>query len=106
MCERPHLVVRSILNKGNLHQDYELKKGDILKLGRTKLLVRDINIVYRVDQIQKKNKRIDRYRRQYAKRQINKAKGFEKLDESWGKREERSHSPALLGRQNELSKYN
>lgn len=51
MCERMHLVIRSILNRGNIHQDYELKKGDVLKLGRTKLLVRDINIVYKVDQI-------------------------------------------------------
>lgn len=49
MCERMHLVVRSILNRGNVHQNYELKKGDMLKLGRTKLLVRDINIVYKVD---------------------------------------------------------
>jgi hypothetical protein len=70
------------------------------------MVVRDINIVYKVDQIREKNKRIDRYRRQYAKRQINKAKGFEKLDESLRKREERSHSPALIGCQNELSKYN
>lgn len=51
MSERLHLVVRSILNKGNVHEDYELKKGDVLKLGRTKLVVRDINLAYKVDQI-------------------------------------------------------
>lgn len=104
MCERMHLVVRSILNRGNVHQNYELKKGDMLKLGRTKLLVRDINIVYKIDQIRQKNKRIDRYRRQYAKRQIKKAKGFESLDDSHRKRVERSHSPVCFERKEELEK--
>ena len=34
MCERLYLVVRSIINEKNEHQDYELKKGDIIKVGR------------------------------------------------------------------------
>ena len=44
MCERMYLVVRSIINNQNVHQDYELKRGDIIKVGRAKFLVRDINI--------------------------------------------------------------
>lgn len=43
MCEHLYLVVRSIIND-NEHQDYELKKGDIVKIGRQKFSVRDINI--------------------------------------------------------------
>lgn len=34
MCERLYLVVRSIINEKNEHQDYELKKSDIIKVGR------------------------------------------------------------------------
>ena len=45
MAERMYLVIRSILNKGNIHSNYVLKIGDILKFGRTKILVRDINVV-------------------------------------------------------------
>ena len=44
MCERLYLVVRSIINEKNEHQDYELKKSDIIKVGRQKFYVRDINI--------------------------------------------------------------
>ena len=44
MCERMYLVIKSIINK-----------GDIIKLGRAKFLVRDINIVSAHEQIQKKN---------------------------------------------------
>ena len=44
MCERMYLVVKSIINDRNVHQDYELKKGDVIKVGRAKFLVRDINI--------------------------------------------------------------
>lgn len=44
MCERMYLVVKSILNKQGIHHDYKLRKGDIIKLGRAKFLVREINI--------------------------------------------------------------
>ncbi len=44
MCERMYLVVKSILNNKGVPQDYKLKKGDIIKLGRAKFLVREINI--------------------------------------------------------------
>ena len=54
MCERMYLVIKSIINKGGVHEDYVLKKGDIIKLGRAKFLVRDINIVSAHEQIQKK----------------------------------------------------
>ena len=55
MCERMYLVIKSIINKGGVHEDYVLKKGDIIKLGRAKFLVRDINVVSAHEQIQKKN---------------------------------------------------
>lgn len=55
MCERVYLVVKSILNKGGSHSDYILKNGDIMKLGRAKFLVRDINIVSRHEKVVKKN---------------------------------------------------
>ncbi len=38
MCERMYLVIKSIINKGGVHEDYILKKGDIIKLGRAKFL--------------------------------------------------------------------
>lgn len=76
----------------------------MLKLGRTKLLVRDINIVSKLDKIREKNKRIDRYRKQYARRQIKKAKlkEFDKLDDSLRRRDQLSHSPSLKNRPGEL----
>jgi len=55
MCERMYLVVKSILNKGGVHEDYQLKKGDIIKLGRAKFLVREINIVTQQNKIRMKN---------------------------------------------------
>ena len=37
-----YLVIKSIFNKGGIHQDYVLKNGDIIKLGRQKLSVLDL----------------------------------------------------------------
>jgi hypothetical protein len=39
------------MHRGNKLSEYELKKGDIIKFGRTKLLVRDINIVKKHEKI-------------------------------------------------------
>ena len=55
MCERMYLVVKAILNKGGKHEDYVLQKGDIIKLGRAKFLVRDINLATKHEKIQNKN---------------------------------------------------
>jgi hypothetical protein len=51
MGERLYLVLKSAMHRGNKLSEYELKKGDIIKFGRTKLLVRDINIVKRHEKI-------------------------------------------------------
>jgi hypothetical protein len=68
MCERMYLVVKSILNKGGVHENYVLKKGDIIKLGRAKFLVREVNIVSKREKLKKKNERILRHRKGYAER--------------------------------------
>lgn len=68
MCERMYLVVKSIINNANERQEYEIKKGDILKMGRTKLLVRDINIVKKNEKINRANEMITRRRNNYMKR--------------------------------------
>ena len=61
-----YLVVKSIINDQNVHQDYELKKGDIIKVGRAKFLVRDLNIKSKNKKLKKKNERILRLRKGYA----------------------------------------
>ena len=38
------MVVKSIIDDQKVNQEYELKKGDIIKVGRAKFLVRDLNI--------------------------------------------------------------
>jgi len=63
MGERLYLVLKSAMHRGNKLSEYELKKGDIIKFGRTKLLVRDINIVKRHEKIKYKNERIMRHRK-------------------------------------------
>lgn len=68
MCERMYLVIKSIFNKGGVQQDYELQKGDIIKLGRAKFLVRDINIAAQKEKIQNRNSRIARHRMGYKMR--------------------------------------
>jgi hypothetical protein len=45
MCERMYMLVKSMTDGDKDKQEYVVKKGDILKMGRTKLLVRDINIL-------------------------------------------------------------
>ena len=68
MCERMYQVVKSMTDNGVEKQEYEIKKGDILKMGRTKLLVRDINIVSKNNKIESQNQQIVRRRRNYQRR--------------------------------------
>jgi hypothetical protein len=55
MSEKVYLVVKSILNKGGKHEDYVLKTGDIMKLGRAKFLVRDLNTANATQKVKKRN---------------------------------------------------
>ena len=80
MCERVYLVVKSILNRGGKHEDYVLKDRDIIKLGRAKFLVRDINIVAKHEKAVLKNKRIKRHREGYEMR--NKLRPISHVDAS------------------------
>ena len=68
MCERMYLVVKSIINDRNVHQDYELKKGDVIKVGRAKFLVRDINIKNKNKKMKQKKEKIARLRRGYVEK--------------------------------------
>ena len=77
------------MHRGNKLSEYELKKGDIIKFGRTKLLVRDINIVKKHEKIKQKNERIMRHR-----------KGFEIRN----KRELRSQSQ-MVAKKSKKSKF-
>jgi pSer/pThr/pTyr-binding forkhead associated (FHA) protein len=62
-CERMYTVVGKVTN-----YDHELQQGDIIKLGRTKFLVREINIVSQNEELKKQNERINRHRQQFTKK--------------------------------------
>jgi hypothetical protein len=55
MCERMYMLVKSMTDGDKDKQEYVVKKGDILKMGRTKLLVRDINILQKNQKIEEHN---------------------------------------------------
>ena len=44
MTERMYLVIKSIVDK-NQRQEYEIKKHDIIKMGRVKFQVKGFNII-------------------------------------------------------------
>jgi hypothetical protein len=73
MCEKPYLVVKSILDKTGQHTDYEIQLGDKLKFGRATLLVREINIVKRLDKEDVVRDRVIRLREAYERTQKLKA---------------------------------
>ena len=64
MSERMYLVIKQIIDH-KVNQDYEVKKYDIIKLGRVKYQVRDISLTKRKADIETKNKRITRHRAAY-----------------------------------------
>ena len=64
MSERMYLVIKQIIDH-KVNQDYEVKKYDIIKLGRVKYQVRDISLTKRKTDIETKNKRITRHRAAY-----------------------------------------
>ena len=74
MCERMYLVIKSQSNQQGREQgiaekqEHIIEKGDNLKIGRTKLLVRDINIVYKNNEESKKKDMIMRRRKNFARR--------------------------------------
>lgn len=72
MSEKPYLVVKSILDRQGNHQKYEIKLGDKLKLGRATLLVREINIVKRLDREDEIRDRVIRLRSAYERTKNNK----------------------------------
>lgn len=74
MCEKPYLVVKSILGKTGQHTDYEIQLNDKLKFGRATLLVREINIVKRLDREDEVRDRVIRLRDAYDRAQTRKAK--------------------------------
>lgn len=69
MTERMYLVIKSILNR-NVKQEYEIKKHDIIKLGRVKFQVKGFNIIKNKKAVKRKNKRIARHRQGFADRFI------------------------------------
>lgn len=72
MSERIYSVIRSDVDHGTLKDFHVLEKGDILRFGRAKLLVREINIVSKIQKIRKKNKKIERLREGYKIRLLKK----------------------------------
>lgn len=52
--EHMYLVVRS-LKRGNEKIDYEIQRGDIIKLGRIKFAVKEINIVEETMEVDESN---------------------------------------------------
>lgn len=64
MSERMYLVIKQIIDH-KVNQDYQVKKYDIIKLGRVKYQVRDISLTKRKADIETKNKRITRHRAAY-----------------------------------------
>jgi hypothetical protein len=70
MSERVYSVIRADVDHKVLKDAHELKVGDILRFGRAKLLVREINIVSKIQKIRKKNKKIERLREGFKRRQL------------------------------------
>ena len=62
-CERMYTVVGKVSN-----YDHKLQQGDIIKLGRTKFLVSEINILSQNEELKKQNERITRHRQQFTKK--------------------------------------